>query len=169
MAPLDPPPEAIYESIEVAEAHIQQWAEAHGYATVRKTSVCDKRGEIRKIWVICDKGSKIRSIKPPVPATTDQQQGETKPRKAGSRKTGCEFTLTITRTSEIQWEVAIITATHNHEPSVNASTHPTHRKLTTNEENVVNAMIERTAKPRDILLALKQLNPYTHYYRTGSG
>lgn len=64
MAPLDPPPEAIYDSPEVAEAHIQQWAEAHGYATVRKNHSKDKFSEVRKIWVICDKGGKIRRIEP---------------------------------------------------------------------------------------------------------
>jgi len=64
MAPFDPPPEAIYDSPETAEAHLQQWAEAHGYATVRSNHPKDKFDEIRKIKVICDKSGKIRSIKP---------------------------------------------------------------------------------------------------------
>src|SRR6266480_6645451 len=133
MAPLDPPPEAIFDSPETAEAHIQQWAEAHGYAIVRKNHSKDKYGEIRKIWVICDKGGKIRSIKALIPdAVNDPQpQGqepqdndaaiqETKPkgRKSGSRKTGCEFMLTITRNSGHKWNVEILNSTHNHEPSL---------------------------------------------------
>ena len=112
MAPLDPPPEAVYDSIEVAEAHIQQWAEAHGYATIRKNSFKDTYGEIRKIWIVCDKRGKIRSVKSFVPASAsasvsdEQQQGhaksQTKFKKAGSRKIECEFTLTITRNPEKQ-------------------------------------------------------------------
>jgi len=75
MAPLDPPPEAVYDSLKDAEAYVQQWAEAHGYATVRKTHSKDKFNEIRKIWVICDKGGKIRSIKALIPdAVNDPQQ-----------------------------------------------------------------------------------------------
>ena len=166
MAPLDPPPEDLYDSIEVAEANVQQWAEAHGYATVRKTSTKDAYSEMRKIWLICDKGGKIRSIRSLVPASGEQRQGdtrlETKPRKAGSRKTGCQFELTITRIPEEQWKVAIISPTHNHEPSLNASAHPAHRKLTTKEENAVNAMIERLEKPREILFALQQADSHTH-------
>lgn len=59
MAPLDPPPEAVYDSIEAAEAHIQQWAEAHCYATVRKNSSKDKFKKIRKIWIACDSSTQI--------------------------------------------------------------------------------------------------------------
>ena len=112
MAPFDPPPEAVYDSIEVAEAHIQQWAEAHGYATVRKNSFKNTYGEIRKIWIVCDKGDKIRSVKSFVSvsasasASDEQQQShaklQTKFRKAESRKIECEFTFTIIRNSEKQ-------------------------------------------------------------------
>lgn len=178
MAPLDPPPEAIYDSPEVAEAHIQQWAEAHGYATVRKNHSKDKFGEMRKIWVICDKGGKIRRVEPLNSGGTQPQQDNedrdgrdddtqrrTKPkktRKAGSRKTGCEFQLAITRTPDREWAVEVLKDAHNHEPSDHPSAHPSHRKLTQDEENLLKSMADRAAKPRDILLAMKQLNPHSH-------
>ena len=178
MAPLDPPPEAIYDSPETAEAHVQQWAEAHGFATVRKNHSKDKFNEIRKIWMICDKGGKIRSIKPLNGSEPQQQkdydaqddgdddtQRNPKPkkgRKAGSRKTGCEFKLTITRTSDNEWAVEVLNDTHNHEPSLHPSAHPSHRKLTQDEENLLKSMADRAAKPRDIILAMKHLNPHTN-------
>jgi hypothetical protein len=120
MVPLDPPPEAVYDSPEVAEAHIQQWAEAHGYATVRMNHSKDKFNEIRKIWVICDKGGKIRSIQSLNNSHglqhEDQDNGDnnaqrrtkSKTRKARSRKTGCEFQLAITRTPERMWAVEVL-------------------------------------------------------------
>src|SRR5712664_873838 len=138
MAPLDPPPEAVYDSLEVAEAHIQQWAEAHGYATVRKNHSKDKFGEMRKIWVMCDKGGKIRRIEPQPQQDNEDRDGEdddtqrrTKPkktRKAGSRKTRCEFQLAITRTPDREWAVEVLKDAHNHEPSDHPSAHPSHRK-----------------------------------------
>ncbi|KAN0082124.1 hypothetical protein V8E54_003422, partial [Elaphomyces granulatus] len=152
---LDPPPEAIYDSPEIAEAHIQQWAEAHGYATVRKNHSKDKFGEMRKIWVICDKGGKIRRDRDGRDDDTRRRTMPKKTRKARSRKTGCEFQLAITRTPDREWAVEVLKDAHNHEPSDHPSAHPSHRKLTQDEENLLKSMADRAAKPRDIVLAMK--------------
>ncbi len=70
--------------------------------------------------------------------------------------------LIITRNSGHKWNVKILNGTHNHEPSLNPSAHPAHRKLTEDEENLIKAISDRAAKPRDILLAMKQLNLEIH-------
>ena len=112
MATLKPPQVAVYDSSTIAEARVQQWAEAHGYATVRKNSACDKQGEVRKIWIICDKGGKVSSTKLLFPDTAKFKECHNKLSKKavvkrGQRsveirisKTGCEFMLTVTRNGE---------------------------------------------------------------------
>jgi len=95
----------------------------------------------------------------------DNTTTQTKPkkgRKAGSRKTRCEFKLTLTRTPSNKWDVTVLNGTHNHEPSLNPSTHPTHRKLTQDKVKLVKSMSDRAAKPWDILLAMRQLDLETH-------
>jgi len=122
---------------------------------VRKNHSKDKFNEIRKIWMICDKGGKIRSIKPlngsePQQQQDDDAQGDgdddtqrnakpKKGRKTGSRKTGCEFKLTITRTPDNEWAVEVLNDTH---PSV----HPFHRKLTQDKEKLLKSMADRATR-----------------------
>jgi len=85
-----------------------------------------------------------------------------KGRKAGSRKIGCEFRLTITRTTDNKWTVEVLNDTHNHDPSLQPSAHLSHRKLTQDEEKLLKSMADRATKPRYILLVMRQLNPDTH-------
>ena len=136
----------------------KQWAETHGYATMRKNHSKDKFNEIRKIWVIFDKGGEIRSIKPLNSGEPQQQQQDNEVQNDGDddtqRKTGSEFKLTITRTPDNKWVVKVLNDTHNDEPSLQPSAHPSHRKLARNEEKLLKSMADRTAKPRDILLAI---------------
>lgn len=70
--------------------------------------------------------------------------------------------LTISRTPDNEWGIEVLNSTHNHEPSLKASAHPAHRKLTSDEQKLVKSMTDRAAKPRDIILAIKQVNPHTH-------
>jgi hypothetical protein len=158
---LEPPPEASYHSVELAEAAIQQWAEAHGFATVRKRSRQDKRTppSTRKVWVICDKGGRPRTINNA--GDENDQEKANKSRKTGSRKTGCSFELTVTRTLSNMWEVAILEASHNHEPSLDPSAHPSHRKLIEDEKALVKSM-RTTMKSKDMLLAMQQIDANTH-------
>ena len=144
---LEPPPEGSHPTVELAEAVIQQWAEIHGYATVRRKSRFDKRSppSVRKVWIICDKGGKPRTIKslevdeePEKELDRDDNNEKRSKRRrlAGSRKTDCPFELTVTRTLET-WEIKIINGTHNHEPFITPTAHPSLRKRTNEEEALV--------------------------------
>lgn len=178
MAPLDPPPEGTYATPAIAEAHLQRWAAAHGYATVRKRSKKDKRGQIRKISVICDKGGYSRAQKSLLTDATGKQDSplkqedhqasgqESRPRqssKIGTRKTGCPFLIILKRTLEKQWAVKVVDANHNHEPSLDPSCHPAHRKLTEDEQKIVKSMSAHGSKPLEIFQAMKELNPHSHF------
>jgi len=79
----------------------------------------------------------------------DDTQRNAKPkkcRKAGSRKTGCEFKLTITRTPDNEWAVEVLNDTHNHETSLHPSAHPFHRKLTQDKEKLLKSMADRATR-----------------------
>src|SRR5271156_1957242 len=156
------PPEGSYRTCFLAEAALQQFAEAHGFAIIRNRSKVNKQGEIRKVWVQCDKSGKSKSEKQQETESRDRERPY-KARMTGSRKTECEFLVAIKRDiSSLMWDIEVIYGDHNHEPSLEPSAHPALRKLTNDESILIKSMSARHQKDKDILLALQQVNPNTH-------
>ena len=61
--PLAPPVETEYPSYASAKKDILEHARGEGYGVVEKRSKKDKKtGEIRKVWIHCDKSGKPRTF-----------------------------------------------------------------------------------------------------------
>jgi FAR1 DNA-binding domain len=102
--PLAPPIETEYPSYANEKKDILKHAREEGYGVAEKRSKNDKKtGEIRKVWIHCDKSGKRRAV------------GAI--RKTSTRKTDCPFELTVTRTPLQDWKVTVIHRAHNHEAS----------------------------------------------------
>ena len=82
MQPLDPPPEASYESLDEAKEAIQQWARPRGYAMTNAHSV-KEHGNVKWVYMECDRRGK------PVNKATKRP-------RAASIKCECKMKVLIT-------------------------------------------------------------------------
>ena len=90
-----------------------------GYAVRILRSKIDKYGEVRKVWIVCDKSTKAKSV------------GIGK-RLTSSRKTECHFKCTLSRQrglgpEEGDWFLEVQNPAHNHAPE-GPSGHAIHRR-----------------------------------------
>jgi BRCT domain type II-containing protein len=85
-----------------------------------------------------------------------------KGRKAGSRKTGCEFKLTITRTPDNKWVVEVLNNTHNHElPRHRSASSTTTSKGRSRKDDMSTKRLpsawERNGGPRSSRVSIKEV------------
>lgn len=141
--PILAPPNEVCESLEIAESSICEFAKSAGFAVVRERSKPDKNGNVRKVWLMCDKSLTCASA-------------SSKRRTSGSRKTNCPFRAVIQRQQKTpDWYVTITDPNHNHEPSQNPEAHPAHRKRSAETKSTIKSLTDRKVKPRKILQTLQ--------------
>ncbi len=144
--PLTPPVETEYPSYASAKKDILNHARGEGYGVAEKWSKKDKKtGEIRKVWIHCDKSGKPRAF------------GAI--RKTSTRKTDCPFELTVTRTPLQDWTVQVIQGAHNHEASSITAQHPCHQKRTGLEKAAIKSLTASNADTKHIWLNIREQNP----------
>ena len=138
-----PPDDRFYSSRKIFITAVNQHAADQGYAVITKRSKKTKDGEVRKIWLSCDKGSKYIS------------KGYGK-RLSSTRLTECPFELIAHRNPETsQWNLTIKNSEHNH-PATLAGAHTVHRKAARTEEiqNTIAVQTRINSSAKQILSAI---------------
>ncbi|KAL4558535.1 hypothetical protein LXL04_036736 [Taraxacum kok-saghyz] len=94
----------------------------------------------------CDRGGVYRSTK-------------NSTRNAGTKKINCPFKLQGRYTaSGDSWNVKMVCEMHNHQPALFLEGHPYPRRLTEDETRLVEDLLEKNVKPKDIVSTLKKQN-----------
>ena len=125
----DPPfAGSFFDSSDDLFAAVQRHAREEGWAVV-KTHASSRRanGNYYRYHLGCDRGIKIH------------QSVATGRRQASSRKEECPWKgVAAARKSDgDRWKYETINSTHNHPPSLDASVHPMHRRLTDEERGAL--------------------------------
>ena len=117
---MEPPPFAPgYDDFDALMAFSNAWARDHGYAmAIQRRTNRDKAGNYRRVDLYCDRGGKI---------TASRSTGIRE--KSTSRKTGCAFSIKVNLIDDL-WVPTVLEAAHNHGPSLDAASHPIHRRKT---------------------------------------
>ena len=125
----DPPfAGSFFDSFDDLFAAVQRHARQEGWAVI-KTHASSRRadGNYYRYHLGCDRG------------TNHHQSIATGRRQASSRKEGCPWKgVAVARKSDGDlWRYETINSTHNHAPSLDASVHPMHRRLTDEERGAL--------------------------------
>lgn len=120
------PPEQEHQSRGDLFNAINEWAASRGYAFITGRSTFEKSGKLT-ITYMCD-----RSCRPPTSPQNRQ-------RKTTTRGTGCQFSVLAKESRDksrwtLRHRLDSRFSVHNHEPSSHRSAHPTHRKLTEEDQ-----------------------------------
>ena len=143
MAPLQP---GQYNSREELLTHAKDWAADQGYAIVIA------RSRFNRLWLKCDRGGRYENRRN---LTPDQR----KRKRSDSRLLGCPFrALAVVRNDGI-WKVQVEVAEHNHGPSDDLTQHPTLRRLTEDQSQKVNEMMDAGNTPAETLEELRRMWP----------
>ncbi|KAL0930717.1 uncharacterized protein CTRU02_214792 [Colletotrichum truncatum] len=127
---------------------INNWAATKGYAFTTGRSTKEKSGR-RTITYSCD-----RSCHPPSTSIARQRQ-------TTSRGTGCQFSVLAKESLDKSiWSLRHRPdkrfSSHNHPPSQHPSAHPTHRKLSEEDQAKVAGLSNAGVAPRDIRTYIRQ-------------
>ena len=122
---MDPPIAGqLFDTFNDLFAAVQSHARQTGWAII-KTRASNRRanGNYYKYDLACDRGMNLYSCR------------STGRRQASSRKEECPWRgVAVARKSDgDRWKYETINSTHNHPPSLDASVHPMHRRLTDEE------------------------------------
>ncbi|KAE8179523.1 hypothetical protein CF328_g9452, partial [Tilletia controversa] len=143
--PLQPPPEAAFDTKSSAIAYAQIWGGAEGYAVVTTSSA--KGG--RYVYLGCDKGGKYKNCR--------GLNEENRQRKSATSKVGCFFKLRLKNENDGLWHLVVVNAHHNdHEVSTNIIAHPILRRLDAVAKEYVLELSQHNTRPAQIVALLAQ-------------
>ncbi|KAD2804648.1 hypothetical protein E3N88_38025 [Mikania micrantha] len=93
-------------------------------------------------------------------SSTGVYKGEPKLRRAGSKKTGCEFELIGKYERSCDgWKLRVVNSEHNHQGAEQLDSHSYAMRLNEAETRLVEQLSNQNILPRDILAAVKDQNP----------
>ncbi|XP_035845394.1 uncharacterized protein LOC118491604 [Helianthus annuus] len=122
---------------------------AKGYVIVTQRTVTkgeDSSARTVKIWLQCDRGGTCKSK-----ATV---------RRSGSKKIGCPFKMIgKLDASSGNWSLVVKQKDHNHEHAVFLEGHAFARRLTPDEELLVERLYIQNMEPTNIHLTIRKQNP----------
>lgn len=144
MAPM--PAGGQYESRDDLLSHAKDWAAHQGYAIVIA------RSRFNRLWLKCDRGGRYENRRGLTPDQRKRKRGD-------SRLLGCPFRMVAIVRKDGIWKVTTENATHNHGPSEDLSMHPTLRRLTEGQVQLVNHMTDAGNSPAEIMDELKRRWP----------
>ncbi len=144
MAPM--PAGGQYSSREELLSHAKDWAAHQGYAIVIA------RSRFNRLWLKCDRGGRYENRRGLTPDQRKRKRGD-------SRLLGCPFRMVAIVRKDGIWKVTTENATHNHGPSEDLSMHPTLRRLTEGQIQLVNEMTDVGNSPAEIMEELKRRWP----------
>jgi hypothetical protein len=149
--PLTAPPDEIFDTKGILKCKVQEHAVAHGFAVTTLRSKKNKKGEIYKIWLKCDRGGKYRARN----LTPENQV-----RLTSSRCIGCPFSAVGKKNELNEWVLSIPEPGHNHPPSHTRSAHPSFQQLEAPlYQDQIAQLSQSGSEPRQIMSTLRQANP----------
>ena len=111
-----PPPNGLTDAtVDTLLYQVQQHAGQEGYAVVKQRSKPDKYGVVRKIWLRCDRGGKLRD-----------RHGNRRIHGT-SRLNECPFKAVMRRNGS-EWVLEVEDGSHNHSATLQVA-HPSLRRL----------------------------------------
>ncbi|KAL6532409.1 hypothetical protein OROGR_014379 [Orobanche gracilis] len=121
---------------------VREFYYSKGYVLSNRASRKDKH-----VILQCDRGGSYR------------ERISNEPKKnTGSRLINCPFQIAGQKRSDGAWYIKVKELTHNHEPSMDLSGHPSFRRLPAENINSVKEMTKAGIPPRQILSSLRQQN-----------
>ncbi|XP_065870136.1 methylmalonate-semialdehyde dehydrogenase [acylating], mitochondrial-like isoform X2 [Euphorbia lathyris] len=145
-----PPQNGTFVDREELIQHVGDFAVSQGYVVTIKQSKRD-----RVVILGCDRGGVYRNRRK---AAEESPADHCRKRKTGSRLTNCPFEV-VGKKDDGLWVLTVKNGTHNHEPLKDISEHPTARRFSETEIQLIKEMTEAGLKPRQILKRLRQSNP----------
>ncbi|KAK9157790.1 hypothetical protein Scep_004364 [Stephania cephalantha] len=88
----------------------------------------------------------------------DKAEAEQKPKETASKKCGCLFKLNVKHALDDKWHVTVVCGVHNHKFSNNLIGHAYPERLTKPERVILEDLSKTSAKPKDILASIKDMN-----------
>ncbi|XP_040370465.1 uncharacterized protein LOC112186885 isoform X4 [Rosa chinensis] len=140
-----PPQAGTFQDREDLIQYVRDFGASQGYVVTIKKSRKDRR-----VILGCDRGGVYRNRR-----KIDESKRK---RKANSRLINCPFEAIGKREDDL-WVLTIKNGEHNHEALRDMSEHPYSRRFTEEEVRQIKQMTEAGIKPRQVLKALKQMNP----------
>ncbi|XP_026397058.1 uncharacterized protein LOC113291778 [Papaver somniferum] len=134
----------------------KKWARERG-KLIRCIIVCNGTTNDSAFQMVCECSGKHKSH-----AKKDTLQVAKTKRKniTFSKKTGCPFKLQFKRNKAKRWFLEkVVCGNHNHPIPESLLSHAYARRLTKEEENIVESLTQIRMKPIDILAHLKERNP----------
>jgi hypothetical protein len=145
---LEAPPNQSFDTQNEAIQFLRDWGRDHGFGVAIKRSIKDRHGIVYKVNLRCDKGRKFTS-------TATKKESST-------RMTECPFQATVKKLQQDdEWTVTCDRPEHNHEPSDTPATHPSLRKPTTDELDIITSLTSSNIRPKAIIAHLRQNDPTT--------
>ncbi|CZS93089.1 uncharacterized protein RCO7_11158 [Rhynchosporium graminicola] len=147
------PPEAIYSDIATGFAALQAHAKAHGYAFAHQDTK-----PFRALFV-CDRAGKYN----PKGKSSDIHPSKRR-KNTGSKKCGCQMRVCLLKdraSTEVQWKLKVLEATHNHAASADSTAHPAHRiaSITAETRVAISSLAKAGISNAQILSALREETP----------
>lgn len=143
---LAPMPPSEFTTREEVLAGAKSWSATQGYAIVIA------RSRQNRLWLKCDRGGKYENRR----GISIEQR---KRKRGGSRLQGCPFRMIAAFKRDARWHVECDQPEHNHGPSEDLSAHPTLRRMTESQLDIVHQMCDRGDTPADTVRELKRLWP----------
>ena len=143
---LAPMPPSEFGNREELMAGCKAWAGDQGYAVVIA------RSRLNRLWIKCDRGGKYENRR----QITDDQR---KRKRGDSRLLGCPFKMLAHCNKNGTWRVETDVAEHNHGPSNDVVSHPTLRRMTEEQTQRLNDMVDEGRSPAETLEELRTLWP----------
>ena len=144
---LQPPPTTgTYFSLDELTASLNTYAGSQGYAVVKqRTKKNPKTNEVMKAYFRCDRGGK-----------PENRKHDRKRVHATSRLIDCPFSCFALNKVNVGWVLVVRNATHNHDPTSEAS-HPSLRKLTMTNDIMtsIDSQLKAQTTPGQVLTSLR--------------
>lgn len=144
--PLSCPPTQTFETLEEATKVVQEFALSEGYSTKKARTKTDCNSTIRKVWLACAHGG-------------EHKKKGMNVRQTSTRLLKCPWSMTVTRklaeNNRLEWVLAVVDASHNHDATNDLAAFPEARALTQEQEQQIVTLSKGGAPPRLILSTMR--------------
>lgn len=139
-----PPADLQHLTAEGLQQLIQLHARNQGYAVVKSRTKNDKKGELKTVWLICDRGRPLR------------ESTGTKRIHGTSRRNDCPFEIVLRRSLDLGiWIIDLKNGTHNHTGSLPVA-HPSQRKILLDQhKDMIASAVKNKQMPAAIVAAIR--------------
>ncbi|KAK9134227.1 hypothetical protein Syun_013557 [Stephania yunnanensis] len=138
---------------------VQKVGRNSGFIIVVKKSDVGGNGRRGRVYLACERHGSYR-VRCKMPETDVKGDKKRKRRSnTGTKKCDCPFLLNAKNPRDGVWTLTVVCGTHNHGSAKYLEGHSYAGRLDNDEVNVMLQMMKSNAKPKDILVTLKDRNP----------